>query len=222
VSAQAAASWSTASQYNNKRLDTRTPGLVVTREGLPLGYELFAGNKHDPLSLEGIVNTMEERYGKANRVWAMDRGFFSEKNMAFLRQTDRRYIIGTPKSMLKQFRHELTSGHWNQVHAGLEVRLCPSSDSNEKFILCRRQQRKEKEKAMHDRFEKWIEDGLKKMATSCSKRRIRSDVLERRVGKLLGSSANGQDWAVNHVPYFRNSSKYGWWKSLCRPAPGWP
>ena len=76
--------------------------LVVTREGMPLGYEVFAGNRTDVTTVEEIVETMEARYGLANRIWVMDRGMISEENVALLQETERRYLIGTPKSVLRK------------------------------------------------------------------------------------------------------------------------
>lgn len=81
--------------------------LVVSRCGMPLGYELFAGNKADVTTVEDIVNPVEGLYGKANRIWVMDRGMASRDNVAFLREQQRRYIIGTPTAMWKQFEREL-------------------------------------------------------------------------------------------------------------------
>ena len=82
-------------------------GLVMSRCGMPLGYEVFPGNTADVTTVEHIVETMEERYGKSDRIWVMDRGMVSEENIAFLRDGGRRDILGTPKSMLKQFEAEL-------------------------------------------------------------------------------------------------------------------
>jgi hypothetical protein len=78
-------------------------GLVVSRCGMPLGYEVFAGNTADVTTVEHIVTTMEERYGKSDRVWVLDRGMVSEANIDFLREGRRRYIVGTPKCLLKKF-----------------------------------------------------------------------------------------------------------------------
>jgi transposase len=160
--------------------------LVVSRCGMPLGYELFAGNKADVTTVEDIVHHVEGLYGKANRIWVMDRGMASRDNIAFLREQQRRYIIGTPKAMLKQFEREMLSADWKRVREGLEVQLCPSADGAEAFILCRSAERVEKERAMHDRFEKRIEDGLAKIAAMASKRRQTVGEVERRVGQLLG------------------------------------
>ena len=160
--------------------------LVVSRCGMPIGYELFAGNKADVTTVEQMVNHVEGLYGKANRIWAMDRGMASKSNVEFLGEQGRRYIIGTPKSMLKQFEQKLVSGDWKQVHEGLEVQLCPAPDGAEVFILCRSAQRREKETAMHDRFENRIEEGLKKIAEACKKRKQKAAVVERRLGNLFG------------------------------------
>jgi len=160
--------------------------LVVSRCGMPLGYEIFAGNRADVTTLEEIVGVMEARYGKANRIWALDRGMISTDNIEFLQQEGRRYIVGTPKGMLKRFERELLAEDWRQVHEGLEVRLCPSPDGQEVFILCRSAQRSAKERAMHDRFEKRLEEGLKKIAEACRKRRQKPVLIAQRVGRLLG------------------------------------
>ena len=160
--------------------------LVVSRSGLPLGYEVFAGNRNDSTTLEEMVAHVEKLYGKANRIWVMDRGMVSEDNIAFLKKGHRRYIVGTPKGQLRRFERELTEDDWNQVREGLEVRLCPAEDGEEVFILCRSDERRTKEQAMHERFEKRIEDGLQKIEAGCKKRKQKAGVIERRVGRLLG------------------------------------
>jgi len=164
-------------------------GLVVTRCGLPLGYEVFAGNRHDSTTLQEIVETMERRYGKAQRIWVMDRGMVSGENLEFLRTGDRRYIIGTPKSQLKRFERQLLTRDWHEIRGGLEVKLCACPDGGgETFILCRSRDRREKERAMHVRFEKRIEEGLTKIAASCTKSRHDAVKIAERVGRLLGQN----------------------------------
>lgn len=164
-------------------------GLVVSRCGMPLGYEVFAGNRADVTTLEEIVETMEQRYGKADRIWALDRGMISADNIKFLQAEHRRYIVGTPRGMLKQFERELLRGDWQVIRHGLEVKLCASPDGKETFILCRSSDRREKEKAMHERFEKRIEEGLKKISQSCARRRHKIVTIAKRVGKLLGRNS---------------------------------
>jgi len=164
-------------------------GLVVSREGFPLGYEVFAGNRTDVTTVEEVVRVMEDRYGKANRIWVMDRGMASGDNFEFLRQEGRRYILGTQRSQLKRYEAELLRADWHKVQEGLEVKRVDSPDGKEVFILCRSQARCEKEKGMHDRFEQRIEEGLKQIAVGCEKRRYHVSVVERRVGRLLGSNS---------------------------------
>ena len=163
--------------------------LVVSRWGLPLGYEVFDGNRFDATTVEEMVNKIESQYGQANRIWVMDRGMVSEKNIKFLRSGGRRYIVGTPRNQLKRFENELLSHNWQQVYAGLEVKLCSSEDGQETFILCRSASRAQKEKAMHDRFEKRIEDGLVKLVESCNTRKQKVGTVERRVGRLLEANS---------------------------------
>ena len=162
--------------------------LVVSREGLPLGYEVFDGNRHDVTTVEDIVNKIEAQYGQSERIWVMDRGMLSEENLEFLRSRKRRYIIGTPKSQLKYFEQELLGEDWQKIREGLEVKSCPAPDGEETFILCRSEDRAQKEKAIHERFEKRIEKGLEKIAASCRKRKQKVGNVERRVGRLLGAN----------------------------------
>lgn len=163
-------------------------GLVVSRCGIPLGYELFAGNRSDVTTVKEIVETMERRYGRADRIWVMDRGMVSEENMRFLREGGRRYIVGTPKGMLKQFEREIVESGWEEVWEGLEVKRCAAPCGDETYILCRSAQRREKERAIHDRFEKRIEEGLEQIAEGCAKRKQAPLIIARRVGSLLGKN----------------------------------
>ena len=75
--------------------------MVVTTDGIPLGYEVFDGNTHDSTTVETMVQAMEKKYGRANRIWVMDRGMVSEDNLEGLRQCGASYLVATPKSMLK-------------------------------------------------------------------------------------------------------------------------
>jgi len=164
-------------------------GLVVSKCGMPFGYEVFAGNRSDVTTLEEIVETMEGRYGRADRIWVMDRGMVSTENMDFLQEGGRRYIVGTPKGMLKAFERELLQEDWQTIRGGLEVKLCPAPEGKETFILCRSADRREKEKAMHERFEKRIEEGLDKISRSCGKRKYNVVTIAQRVGRLLGRNS---------------------------------
>lgn len=163
-------------------------GLVVTKEGYPLGYEVFAGNRTDVTTVEEIVETMEKRYGKADRVWVMDRGMISENNLEWLRQGGRKYVLGSPRQELKKWERELIDREgWERVRDGLEVKLCPGPDGDEVFILCRSEDRLEKEKAMHERFSARIIQGLESLGRRLERAKKPGELsqIERQIGRLL-------------------------------------
>jgi len=166
-------------------------GLVVTREGLPVAYEVFDGNRHDSTTLQEILETMEQKHGKARRVWVLDRGMVSDENLQFLRDRDGQYIVGTPKATLKSFEQALLGQDWTQVEEGIEVKLRPGPDGDETFILCRSTARREKEKAMHERFEKRIEEGLQSLERRLdkAKKKPNRSQVERQIGRLLGRNS---------------------------------
>jgi transposase len=162
--------------------------LVVTFDGFPLGYEVFAGNTNDSRTLQTIVATMEARHGVLGRVWITDRGMASAKNLAWLRDTGRRYIIGAPKSELKKFGAELAAATgWRTVQEGVEVKLARHPETDETVILCRSADRRSKERAMHDRFSLRIEAALERLAARIarSKKRLDPAPLNRQIGRLL-------------------------------------
>jgi len=161
-------------------------GLVVSRDGMPLGYEVFAGNRHDATTVEDIVGTMEAKYGQANRIWVMDRGMVSEKNLRFLRSRGGQYIVGTPKALLRSFEQHLTEVDWRTVQEGVEVKLVPGPAGDEVFVLTRSADRQLKEQAMHDRFVQRLEAGLQKLQASVASGRLRDESeANRRLGRLL-------------------------------------
>ena len=165
-------------------------GLVVSKGGMPLGYDVFEGNRHDVKTWQTIVATMESRYGKADRIWCGDRGMMSQENLAFMQSENRKYIIGASKTSLKKFERELLQDNWQTIRDGLEVKLCPSPDGNqETYILCRSRDRREKEKAMHQRFEQRIETALETLWVRCEKRRYKKEVIDRRVGRIMAKNS---------------------------------
>jgi len=160
-------------------------GLVVTEDGLPLGYEVFAGNRHDSTTVKEIVTRMECKYGQAQRVWVMDRGMVSEANLKFLRERGSSYIVGTPKAMLRQFEKYLVEKEWHEVRNGVEVKLVTGTEGREKFLLARSADRREKEKAMHERALTRFEAGLKKLQAAAESGRLKEDgIAHQRVGRL--------------------------------------
>lgn len=159
-------------------------GLVATKEGLPIAFEIFDGNRTDVTTPKEMVEQMETKYGKANRVWVMDRGMVSERNLEFMRESGAKYLVGTPKSLLKKFEQHLLEQDWEEVRPGVEVRLCPSPE--ETFVLCRSLGRKEKENAILNRFVVRLEEKLRTLAERAKEGKIRDrQKVERQIGRLL-------------------------------------
>lgn len=199
--------------------------LVVSRCGMPIGYEVFAGNRHDSKTVEQVVEHVEKIYGRANRIWVMDRGMVSEENVEYLRKEGRRYIVGTPKSQLRKYERELLSKDWKQVHEGLQVRLCPAPDGKEVFILCRSLERQAKEQAMHERFEQRIEEGLEKIATGCRKGKQKPLVIAERVGKLMGQNTRAAGLFRVQIKEEKGAAQIEWskldaWREWARLSEG--
>jgi len=161
-------------------------GLVVTEEGLPLGYEVFEGNRQDSKTLETIVEAMEQKYGKSERIWVLDRGIVSEANLAMLRERGGRYIVGTPKAMLRRFEQHLLEEDWAFVQAGVEVKRIASDDGQEQFVLARSRDRRAKEAAMHAKFVARVEAGLERLQRAITAGRLKdAGLAQRRLGRLL-------------------------------------
>jgi transposase len=161
-------------------------GLVVTEDGLPLGYEVFSGNRNDSTTIEEIVDAMEAKYGRAQRVWVMDRGMVSEDNLALLRAHRASYIVGTPKCQLRHFEQHLLARGWQEVQEGVEVKLVPGPDGEETFVLARSADRRAKEHAMHERCLTRLEAGLTKLQAAAQSGRLKdAGVANRRLGRLL-------------------------------------
>ena len=166
--------------------------LVVTREGMPLRYEVFAGNRTDVTTVEEIVDAMEARYGVAQRIWVMDRGMTSEDNLEWLRAGGRRYLVGTPKSELRKWARQIADAReWRTVRDGVEAKPCVGPDGQETFVLIRSVERREKERAMHARFSRRIEDGLTRLGQRLARARRPLDRsrLDRQIGRLLERNA---------------------------------
>lgn len=164
-------------------------GLVVTRCGMPVGYEVFAGNRSDVTTLEEVVEKIEGRYGRMGRVWVLDRGLVSEEKVEYLKRTGRQYVVATPRGLLRRYERELVEEGWEAVYEDVEVKRCESPEGEEVFILCRSASRRQKEKAIHERFERRIEEGLRQIERGCQRRRQEAVKVAQRVGRLLGSNS---------------------------------
>lgn len=163
-------------------------GLVVTPEGLPVGYEVFAGNRNDVTTLEEMVGLMEDKYGQAKQVWVFDRGIASEDNLAWLRKRGAHYLVGTPKKQLRKFEAALLDeGDWTAIREGLEVKMVETPEGTERFVLCRSTDRAAKERAMLQRQVDRLREQLDKIDAAL-RRKPTSTIgpVERRIGRWMG------------------------------------
>ena len=170
-------------------------GLVVSEDGFPLGYEVFAGNTNDATTVRTIVESLEKKYGSLDRVWVMDRGMVSEENLKFLRERGGQYIVGTPKAMLRQFERHLAEQDWATAQAGVEVKLVPAPDGDETFLLARSADRRAKELAMHEKFTQRLRVGLQKMQAAAESGRLKDEAA---AGERLGRLKQ-QNWRASHA-----------------------
>src|SRR6266487_3814977 len=134
--------------------------LIVNSEGFPFSYETFNGNRADVSTMETILRMVERKYGQARRIWVFDRGIVSEENLAAIRKRGGQYLVGTPRSQMKQFEAELVKDDWTQVRPEVEVKKVAIPQGEETYILCRTAGRKEKEKAIRNRFSSSMEKAL--------------------------------------------------------------
>ena len=130
--------------------------LIVTPEGFPLAYEVLPGNTADCTTLRDALHKIEAQYGKAQRIWVMDRGIPTEDVLAEMRQADPpiSYLVGTPKGRLSQLEKALLGQPWQVVRQGVEVKLLPQDQ--ELYVLAQSRSRIDKERAMRRRKLKWL------------------------------------------------------------------
>jgi transposase len=138
-------------------------GLVVTPEGFPLAYEVMAGNTSDRTTLRAFLQRIESLYGKAQRIWVMDRGIPTEEVLEEMRQSDPpiHYLVGTPKGRLTQYEEQLLERPWQVVRAGVRVKLLPQEQ--ELYVLAQSDDRVNKERAMRRRQLKGLVKRLKEL-----------------------------------------------------------
>ena len=159
--------------------------LIVNHEGFPFSYETFDGNRADVSTMETILRMVERKYGKARRIWVFDRGIVSEANLAAIRKRDGQYLVGTPRSQMKQFETELLKEDWTRVRPEVEVKQVTIPQGEETYILCRTAGRKEKEKAIRSRFSNSMETALKGLEKAIVAGRLKDrNKMERRLGKI--------------------------------------
>src|SRR6202163_3247956 len=168
--------------------------LIVNGEGFPFSYETFDGNRADVSTMETILRMVERKYGKARRIWVFDRGIVSEENLQAIRKRGGQYLVGTPRSQMKQFEEELLKDDWTQVRPEVEIKQVAVPQGEETYILCRTAGRKEKEKAIRNRFSARMEDALKRLAKTIQTGRLKDrHKMERRLGRIQASHPQVND-----------------------------
>jgi transposase len=159
--------------------------LVVNPEGFPYSYEIFEGNRADVTTLESMLRVIERKYGKARRVWVFDRGIVSEENLRALRRRGAQYLVGTPRSKLKEFEQELLGEEWETVRPEVDVKLVAIPGGEETYVLCRTVARREKEQAIRSRFSGKMEQALAGLARRIETGRLKDRFkMERKLGAI--------------------------------------
>ncbi|HEY6346285.1 MAG TPA: IS1634 family transposase [Bryobacteraceae bacterium] len=169
--------------------------LIVNGEGFPCSYEVFNGNRADVTTMEVMLRIVERKYGKARRIWVMDRGIVSEANLAAIRKREGQYLVGTPRSKMKEFESHLAEkANWEQVRDEVQVKLIPTPEGQETFILCKTEGRQKKEQAIRNRFATRLEAALDNLKKQVKAGRLKNrDKIHIRIGRLLASHPHVAD-----------------------------
>ena len=138
--------------------------LVVTPDGLPLGYEVLPGNTSDSKTLRSQLDRIERQYGKARRIWVMDRGIPTEAVLAEMRvaEPSLHYLVGTPKGRLNKLEKQLLSKPWHEARPGVQMKLL--AQDNELYVFAESADRVSKERAMRRRQLKWLWARLRQLS----------------------------------------------------------
>jgi transposase len=161
--------------------------LVVTRDGFPLAHFSLAGNTQDGDTVATLVTEVEQRFGASRRVWVMDRGMISKKNLAFLGKRDRRYLIALRRSALTKFHRHLTQGGWQRLPDNDEVEVKALRRGRLTYVLARSLPRRRKERAIRRRQLLQLSAGLKKLRRRIVRGHLKNrDKMLEALGRLKG------------------------------------
>jgi len=211
--------------------------LVVTPEGFPLAYEVLAGNTSDKATLRDFLKTIEAQYGKAERLWVMDRGIPTEEVLAEMRASEPpiSYLVGTPKSRLSKLEAELAACPWEQVRPGIEVKLLPYE--GELYVQAQSHDRVHKERAIRKRRLRKLWNRLcelKKMKLTAKRLLIKIGEAKKEAGRVFGlidlklpnpSKSKTQvnfSFRINRDKFrdaYRHEGQYLLRSNLCQQAP---
>jgi transposase len=175
--------------------------LIVTPEGFPLAYEVMAGNTSDKTTLKGFLERIEKQYGKAQRIWLMDRGIPTEETLQAMRQSDPPvlYLVGTPKGRLSKLEERLKALSWEKAREGVEVKLV--AEAGEVYVLAKSQDRVSKERGMRRRQLKWLWQRLHEL----EKMELSRDVLLMKLGAAKHQAPRG--WRLVKVRLLKGKAK---------------
>jgi transposase len=161
--------------------------LIVTREGFPLAHLTLAGNTQDVQTVETVVEMVESRFGRSQRVWVMDRGMISKDTLKLLNQSGRRYLLATRRGELSSFAEELRSGGWQRLegHPEVEVKLLKRNKVH--YLLARSRPRRQKERAIRRRQRRGLAKALQKLHRRIEGGRLKKrDKIVECVGTIKG------------------------------------
>jgi transposase len=185
--------------------------LIVNNEGFPFSYEIFDGNRADVSTMEAILRTVERKHGKARRVWVFDRGIVSEENLASIRRRGGQYLVGTPRSRMKEFEAELLKDDFEQVRPEVEVKQIAIPGGEETYVLCRTSGRKEKERAIRTRFADKIEKSLKGLEKRIKEGRLKDRYkMERYLGRIQAANPQAADLYTMSVVDTAEGARLEW------------
>jgi len=158
--------------------------LVVTREGFPLAHYTLPGNSQDVQTVEKIVKAIEQRFGRSQRVWVMDRGMISKEALAFLGKSGRHYLLAMKRSALAAFQNHLRSPGWQRL-PDREVDIKLLKRHRVHYLLARSEPRRQKERAIRRRQRRGLARDLKKLQSRVAQGRLKKrDKIAEAIGKL--------------------------------------
>jgi transposase len=161
--------------------------LIVTREGFPLAHLTLAGNTQDVQTVETIVETIETRFGRSQRIWVMDRGMISKDTLKLLNQSGRRYLLATRRGELNSFVEELRSGGWKRLEGNPDVEVKLLKRNKVQYLLARSQPRRQKERAIRRRQRRGLAKALQKLQQRIQGGRLKKrDKILECVGTIKG------------------------------------
>jgi transposase len=176
--------------------------LVVTPDGFPINYEVLAGNTSEKTTLRPLIDKIESKYGKAGRLWLMDRGIPTEATLEYMRDNGINYLVGTPRKLLDEFERDLSQKQWQQVNDG--VRIKHLEKDGECYVLAKSKDRTAKERAMRKRKLRNYLDGLK-MLKKCRSR----DLFMQRLGKLKYNAGSCHNCVSLTIPKSKSRIEAG-------------